>query len=179
MKLKISFIILCLLISSLSYSQLKKGDNLLGPTIGFWTYNNVPTFGLNYENQLADVADVATFGLGGLFRFTSWTNNYNEPELYNAKYTYMIFGCQGNFNFNHIGNETFVPFAGLVLGYDVVSYSFSNPKYNYRVSASSGWVLWLQGGLRYFFSPKIAGVIRLGAGNYNFDVLELGVDFKF
>jgi hypothetical protein len=32
--------------------------------------------------------------------------------------------------------------------------------------------------MRYFFSPKVAGVLRIGAGNFNFDVIELEVDFK-
>lgn len=178
--MKIStFIILLLVLSASAFAQLKKGDNLLGPSIGFWTFNSVPTFGANYENQIADVGDVATFGLGGIFRYTSWTNNYNFDPPYTAKYTYIIFGAQGNFNFNHIGNGTFVPFAGLVLGYNAVSYSLSSPQSNYSVASSSGWSFWAQAGMRYFFTPKVAGVIRIGAGNFNFDVLELGVDFKF
>lgn len=179
MKLLVFEVLFVLLVTSVSYSQLSKRDNMLGPSIGFWSYNGVPIFGVNYENQIADVADIATFGLGGLFRFTSWTNNYNEPDVYSAKYTYTMFGAQGNFNFNHIANGTFVPFAGFVLGYDAVSYTFSNNLHNYSASASSGWWLWIQGGARYFFSPKVAGVVRLGAGNFNFNVLELGVDFKF
>jgi len=174
-----AFIILLLVLTSTGFSQLKKGDNLLGPSIGFWTYNSVPTFGANYENQIADLGDVATFGLGGIFRYTGWTDNYNYDPPYNVKYTYLIFGAQGNFNFNHIGDGKFVPFAGLVLGYDAVSYTVSEPGISYGASSTSGWWLWAQAGMRYFFTPKVAGVVRLGAGNFNFDVLELGVDFKF
>ncbi len=179
MKLKLFVILTFLIISSISYSQLKKGDNLLGPSIGFWTNNSVPTFGANYENQIADVGEVATFGLGGIFRYTAWTDNYNSDISYSSKYTYIIFGAQGNFNFNHIGNGSFVPFAGLVLGYDAVSYTLSTPQSNYSASSSSGFWLWAQAGMRYFFTPKVAGVVRLGVGNFSFNVLELGVDFKF
>ena len=42
--------IILISVSSLR-SQLKDGDNLLGPSLGFWTTPNVPTFGLNYEGQ--------------------------------------------------------------------------------------------------------------------------------
>ena len=179
MKLKIFVLLLIISTASINYSQLKERDNLLGPSIGFWAYNSVPTFGANYEYQAAQFGDVASLGIGGIFRYTAWTDNYTNPDIYSTKFTAITFGAQGNFNFNHIGDGRFVPFVGLVLGYESVSYSFSNNYNNYSAAYGSGFWLWAQGGARYFFTPKVAGVIRLAAGNLNFDVLELGVDFKF
>jgi hypothetical protein len=177
MKQKLIIIFLFICSTSITYSQLKNGDNLLGPSIGFWTNNSVPTFGANYERQITQFADVATLGLGGIFRYASHTETFESADY---KYTYLLFGAQGNFNFNKIGNGKFVPFVGLVLGYDVINYSASNNGItNYSASASSGFWLWGQAGARYFFSSKVAGVIRIGAGNFSFNVLELGVDFKF
>ncbi len=181
MNLKIFLVLFLIGLSSISYSQLKKGDNLLGPTLGFWTYNSVPTFGVNYENQIEQFGDACSFGLGGLMRYSAHTVSSEYGEVfYDYKYTYFLLGAQGNFNFNRIGDGKFVPFVGLVLGYDAINYTATNNGYpTYSASESSGFWLWVQGGVRYFFSPHVAGVIRIGVGNFNFNVLELGVDFKF
>ena len=67
----------------------------------------------------------------------------------------------------------------MALGYNYInSTQFTKHGIVYTASRASGFWLWAQAGLRYFFSPKVAGVLRIGAGNFNFDVIELGVDFK-
>ena len=38
---------------------------------------------------------------------------------------------------------------------------------------------WGQAGARYFVSPTVALVARLGLGNFNYYALELGADFRF
>jgi hypothetical protein len=160
------------------YSQLKEGDNLLGPTIGFWAKPNTPVFGLNYEHQMSQLGDVAALSLGGVFRYTSFKDRYPFDDYYD--YNYVTFGLQSNVNFNQIGDGKFVPFIGLVLGYNNINATYVTKSGNlYTASYSSGFWLWGQFGLRYFFAPKVAGVLRFGAGNFNFNVIELGVDFKF
>lgn len=160
------------------HSQLKEGDNLLGFTIGFWSKPNVPVFGANYEHQMTQLGDVATLSLGGVFRYSSFRDNFPNTD-YND-YNYITLGLQSNVNFNQIGNGKFVPFVGLVLGYNNINVTQVN-KHGivYTASYNSGFWLWGQAGLRYFFGPKVAGVVRFGAGNFNFNVIELGVDFKF
>jgi hypothetical protein len=160
------------------FSQLKTGDNLLGPTLGFWAKPNVPTLGLNYEHQMTQLGDVAALSLGGVLRYTTFKENYpNEDYL---DYNYTTIGMQSNVNFNQIGDGKFVPFVGLVLGYNYInSTTFTKHGIVYEASYNSGLWLWLQFGLRYFFSSAVAGVLRFGAGNFNFNVIELGVDFKF
>ncbi len=172
----ISFILF--IAAGTTFSQLKERDNLLGPSLGFWTTPNVPTFGLNYEGQVAQLGDVASLGLGGVFRYTTFRDNYPPySDYYN--YNYVTFGFQTNFNFNEIGDGRFVPFLGLVLGYNSVSSNYvSNGGRIYTASYNSGMWLWGQFGMRYFFSPRVAGSLRFGAGNFNFDVIELGIDFK-
>jgi hypothetical protein len=82
-------------------------------------------------------------------------------------------------NFNRISDRKFVPFVGLVLGYNNISNSYISKSGNfYTASYNSGLWLWGQGGMRYFFSSKVAGVLRIGLGNFNFNVIEFGVDFK-
>lgn len=162
---------------STSFSQLKEKDNLLGPSLGFWTKPNVPTFGLNFESEIGQLSDVGVIGIGGVLRYTKFKDSYPFDDYYD--YSYITLGFQANLNFNHIGDGKFVPFVGLVLGYNNINSTYINKSGRiYTASYSSGFWLWGQAGLRYFFSEKIAGSIRLGAGNFNFDVIELGVDFK-
>jgi len=164
-------------IASTSYSQLKEGDGLLGPSLGFWTAPNAPTFGLNYESQLTQLGDVATLSLGGVFRYTSFRDYYYTSDYPNTNY--ITLGLQSNLNFNQIGDGKFVPFVGLVLGYNSISNSNVTPGGRvYTTTYNSGMWIWGQAGMRYFFSPRVAGALRIGAGNFNFNVIELGLDFK-
>lgn len=175
--------ILCTLLlffaATVSFSQLKEKDNLLGGSIGFWAKGEVPMFGINFESQLTQ-AGIGTISLGGIFRYYSYTFNYGNGD--SRKYSFTSFGLQSNYNFNQIGDGKFVPFFGLVLGYNYVNSTYTdvtkNGIYISDISYKSGAWLWGQGGFRYFFSPNVAGSVRLGFGNNDFNTLELGVDFK-
>ncbi|MEO8513656.1 MAG: hypothetical protein ABI543_08865 [Ignavibacteria bacterium] len=173
------FLIMMFIFSFHSSSQLKEKDNLLGGSIGFWAKGEVPMFGVNFESQLTQ-AGIGTISLGGLFRYYSYTNNYNNGD--SRKYTFTSFGAQSNYNFNQIGDGKFVPFVGLVLGYNSVNNTYTDftkhGVYITDVTYKSGAWLWGQLGMRYFFSPNVAGSVRLGLGNNDFNTLELGVDFK-
>lgn len=155
--------LMCLIASS--QAQLRERDNLMGGTLGFWAYNNSPILGFNYENEITQ-AGIGTIGLGALLRYSSYADKHDE------RFSNVFIGGQGNYNFNEIGNGTFVPFLGLVVG-------FYNSSPNGNSLKENG--LWLlgQAGMRYFFSPAVAGVARFGLGNFRYNSLELGVDFKF
>lgn len=174
------FIIAFLLIAVITApAQLKERDNLLGGTLGLWAKYSVPTFGINYENQIVQ-AGPGTIGLGGVFRFYTYSPVY--PDL-TYKYSFTSFGFQANYNFNQIGDGKFVPFVGLVLGYNSVSTSYTavngHTVYLVNYAYTSGMWAWGQVGMRYFFSPNVAGSVRINGGNYDFNTLELGVDFRF
>ena len=165
MKTTIYTMLFLVSLSGISFGQLKEGDNLMGGTLGFWAKNNTPTFGFNYENQVTQ-AGVVAIGLGALLRYSSYPDDRLE------RYSNLFLGGQANFNFNQIASGKFVPFLGVVLGF----YS-SSPNGN-SLKQNGLWA-WGQGGMRYFFSPAVAGVVRFGLGTFNFNALELGVDFKF
>lgn len=178
MKAKLLVTVFLLVLTTVSYSQLKKGHSLLGPTIGFWFANSVPTFGGNFEYQTIQLGETGTLGVGGILRYTTFKE---ESINWEWSYTYITVGAQGNLNFNKIGDGKFVPFVGLVLGYNAVSssikYKFSG--YSSTAGYGSGLWTWGQGGLRYFVSPNIALVLRFGLGNFSYYAGEFGVDFKF
>ncbi len=179
MKKFVMFIFLMFVFSSLANSQLKEKDNLLGGSIGFWAKGEVPMFGVNFESQLTQ-AGIGTISLGGIFRYYSYTFNYGNGD--SRKYSFTSFGAQSNYNFNQIGAGKFVPFVGLVLGYNYVNNTYIDVNkrgvYITDVTYKSGAWLWGQLGMRYFFSPNVAGSVRVGLGNNDFNTLELGVDFK-
>lgn len=137
----------------------------MGGTLGFWASKSSPTFGFNFENEISQ-AGPGTFGLGAILRFSNYTLDERE------KFSNLFAGGQANFNFNQIESGKFVPFVGLVIGF------FSSSPQGNSLKESGLWT-WGQAGARYFFSPSVAGVARFGLGNFKFDALELGVDFKF
>ncbi len=165
MKTTIFSIIFIMSFIASSFGQLRDGDNLMGGTLGFWAKNNTPTFGFNYENQVTQ-AGIGTIGVGALLRYSSY------PYRDTYRYSNIFIGGQANYNFNQISSGKFVPFLGVVLGF------FSSSPNDNSLKESGLWA-WGQAGARYFFSPAVAGVVRFGLGNFNFNALELGVDFKF
>lgn len=173
------FFAIFLFVTAVSLSQLKEKDNLLGGSLGFWAKGNVPMFGVNFESQLTQ-AGIGTVGLGGIFRYYTFTNTYGNGD--SRRYSFTSIGAQLNYNFNQIGDGSFVPYFGIVAGYNYVNNTYTdvtrNAVYITDVSYSSGAWLWGQLGMRYFFSPKVAGTVRLGLGNNDFNTLELGIDFK-
>jgi hypothetical protein len=168
MKTTIYSIIFFLCVVAASHGQLKEHDNLMGGTLGFWARNSSPTFGFNYENQITQ-AGIGSIGLGALLRYSNFSNFPNDRE---ERFSNIFIGGQANYNFNQIASGKFVPFLGLVLGF------FSSSPNGNSLKESGLWV-WGQAGMRYFFTPAVAGVVRFGLGNFNFNALELGVDFKF
>src|SRR4030095_11091457 len=176
---KLSLILALILTCSLTFSQLKEKDNLLGGSLGFWPTGNVPTFGGNFESQVTQ-AGIGTIGLGGLFRYYSYSFAYSNGD--SRSYSFSSIGLQTNYNFNQIGDGKFVPFVGVVIGYNYVNSTYTdvsrNAVYISDVAYTSGAWAWGQLGMRYFFSPGVAGSARLGLGNHKFSSFELGLDFK-
>jgi hypothetical protein len=168
-------VVIC--ISNNSFAQLNEGETIIGTSLGFNASPGVPSIGFNIENQVTELGNVAVLGIGGLLRYTSFKDG---PPFNYYDYSYFTLGAQANINFNNIGSGKFVPFVGAVLGYNFINSNYVSPNgvvYS-SVARSSGMWLWGQAGFRYFFSPKFAGGIRLGSGNFNFNVLELAIDFK-
>lgn len=178
MKKLIIMIIMFIIIPMFTvHSQLKVGDNILGASLGLWIKGNTPVLGVSFESQVGG-SSAGTFGIGGLFRYHGYDEVYNNGNSRN--YNFSSLGFQANYNFTNIGTGEFVPYAGLTLGYNNVSNTYSNNNSGVTgvESYNSGVWVWGQIGTRYFFSNKVAGNLRVGVGNNDFYPLEIGVDFK-
>lgn len=91
-----------LFLSSVSFAQFEVGKHHAGPSlsIGFggWGLG----FGADYEYGMSmkdiGVDAPGTLGIGGIFRYYSWSENFGFAS-YDYSYTDIIIGAQGNYHF--------------------------------------------------------------------------------
>ncbi len=152
MKIASISILALLFYSCTSFAQMKKGDNLLGPVVGFNADNSAITIGAHYEYEILN-ANFGLIGVGGSFKY------YEGGGVKNS-----LIGVQSNINLTKISGGKAVPFVGGTMAIN---------------TSLEGLRIWLQGGVRYFFVPSVAAVVRLQLGNFHLAIVEGGLDFKF
>lgn len=167
--------LITILISTTGYSQYDLGKSYLGPTIGLSFLGSTFQFGANYEYSL-ELENFGNVGIGGVFRYWSYSETYYSGEW---SYTDILIGVQGNYHFK-LSNDKLDPWAGLVLAYDGGSVKWKGASgYNYATPTYGGFFLGGQAGMRYWISPTVALVGRIGFGTLSYGALEVGADFKF
>ena len=150
-----------------SDAQFRHRGNWLGPALTLAT--DPIGFGVNFEHGVSD-----NVGIGGIIRY--WGKSY-EYIGYDVSWTVIMPQFQAAYHFTP--GEQLDPYAGGRLGWSIFSWDDDRLSEPY----SSGLFLTAYGGLRYFFSPKVAG-----NGNLEFRVagddffgsslqLTVGVDF--
>ncbi len=162
-----------LLMTSTGFAHYEMAKSYLGPRLGIGVNGSSLAFGAGYEYGVTKEISV-----GGLVDYYQYS--YDAFAGYGGKYTYIVFGAQGNYHFGPTlkWDSKLDPFAGIVLGYESISWKWDNNAYNgYGWSASSsGVVFGGQAGIRYFLSPTLALYGQVGFG---ITYLKAGVDFKF
>jgi hypothetical protein len=129
------------LFSQNSDAQFRNGGNWLGPVITLAT--DPIGFGVNYERGISP-----NVGLGGIIRY--WGKSLSS---YGYDYSWSIIMPQFQAAYHFMPGDQVDPFAGGRLGWAIYDDNIDNP----FVDTSSGLFLTAYGGMRYFFSPKIAG----------------------
>ena len=172
------FILFIFLIPLQLHSQFKTGGHYIGGSIGFWVKGSTPILGANYEYGLPQ-DNIGIFGIGGIFRYWRYSEDTKE---YKQEITNYVAAGQVNYHFNRITNGKFSPYVGLVIGFNNATTKYTafdkNSIIGKPTEYKNGLILWAQGGFRFFFTPKIAGTVRLGLGNLDFSTIELGIDYK-
>jgi hypothetical protein len=160
---------LSFVLTATSQAQYVKGKSYLGPRIGIGVHGSSIAFGAGYEYGVTEDISV-----GALIDYYQWS--YDAWAGYGGKYTYIVFGAQGNYHFGKLlkWESKLDPFAGLVLGYESVSWKWDNQVFQGWSASSSGLVLGGQAGLRYFVSPTVA---LYGQAGFGITYLKVGVDF--
>ena len=152
-------------------AQFQEGKNFAGPTIGLSFSGSTVSFGANFEHgmKMADIPGL--IGIGGIFRYWS----YGDGPF---SYTDIVIAAQGNYHLL-LEDKKLDPYFGLILGYDVGSWDYDGPYSDYFDTTYGGFILGVTGGVRYWFSPKMAVNARFGTGSNLGSTLDVGVDFKF
>lgn len=167
-------------IFNFSHAQLAKQTSYLGPSLGFYFYGSTPIFGLNYEYILESQIGDGLIGIGGLFRYWSWSEDVGNwlGETWGWKYTDIMFGVQANYHFK-LSNNKIDPWLGLTLAYDAASVKYRGPAgFSYSSPTWGGMFFGANAGARYWFSEKLAGVVRFGVGSMSYSAFDIGVDFR-
>lgn len=171
-----------------SFSQAQvyhKGLNTLhlgiGPGLaGIYGTMDVPAISLGYQAGVHE-----KFSVGGIIGYSSSSYNgiyWNGNDLVRGDwtYTYFFIGARGEYHFVDLDVKDFDLYAGLTLGYNIVSVSNPSGIVNYSgygvYTAKGSYFLYgIHAGGEYFFSDKIGGFLELG---YGVGYIILGVTFK-
>jgi hypothetical protein len=165
---------LSFMVTATSLAQFVAEKNYLGPCIGLSFLGSVPEFGANYEYGM-DVKNFGLVGIGGLFRYWSYSEGYLAGKW---SYTNILIGAQGNYHFKLVDTKI-DPWLGLILAYDGGSVNGEGLDGNYATPTHGGVFLGAHGGARYWLSPNLAVTGRIGFGSLSYGSLDVGVDFKF
>jgi hypothetical protein len=136
---------------------------------GFGYKTQVPPVSVSFELGIVDnLLEKGVIGVGGYIGYLSYkySNDWRTSNL--------VIGARGNFHYPLVNKlDTYV---GLMIGYDVVSYSDLNG-YSGIYSGSSSRIVsaWFVGG-RYYFTETFAAMAEFG---YGVTYLNLGIALKF
>lgn len=177
---KLTLLVACMLLAVLplsAQSSFSKGDKVVSAGIGLgntlhgsnYSISLPPLFvGMDYAVVDGLIDGNASIGVGGYLGYSS--SKYKVAD-YKSTIRDYVFGVRGSFHYQFIDNLD--TYAGLMLGYDVVSHS--NSHNNYKVDSNS-FIIPFFIGARYYFSDTFAVMGELG---YGISVLNVGVSFKF
>ena len=143
----------------------------LGVHVGFSGVGSATALGVNGEMAYNDKVSIG-----------AWADTWSYGErlafggaFYDWDVRYIALAATGAYHFPVPSEPKLDPFAGLALGYYVVSTSgtgFSGVTY---AGSSSRLFLGAFGGARYALSNRTSGVVRIGFGS---TTLTVGLDFK-
>jgi hypothetical protein len=160
-----------------------KGDKVLNFGVGFGSYlgdetgyrTTVPPVSLSLDFGVKDglLKDKASIGVGGYLGYTA--NRWEYPLTnYKIDYSHFILGAKGHFHYQFV--KKLDTYAGLLLGYNIVS-AEQSAKYvpSTLVAKASGFTYSAFLGAKYYFTPKVGAFLDLG---YGIAAVELGLSLK-
>lgn len=164
---------LLVIVVGLSFSQMayKKGDQVVNLGIGLGGFAGVYGSGGiaitgGYENGIHENVSV-----GGVVGYSSSTYDYGYGDSW--KFTYILIGVRGAYHADLLHNPNVDTYGGLLVGYNIVSYS--GPSVSYYNPGGSYLEFGLFAGARYYFNPQLAVQAELG---YGLGILNIGIAYK-
>jgi len=136
--------------------------------------NKIPFISASFEHCLMDnlFNDKSSLGVGGILGFTQakWDGGHG----WGYKSTNVVIGARGALHYALV--DKLDTYAGLALGYNIVSWKWTGTGSNERGSGSSGLTYGFYAGARYYFTDAIGAFAEVG---YGYTILTLGLSFKF
>ncbi|HEX2960291.1 MAG: outer membrane beta-barrel protein [Bacteroidota bacterium] len=140
---------------------------------GIYGTSSMPPISAGFQYGIDDKISV-----GGLVGYASSSEDWGgwAGENWSWKYTYFLIAARGEYHFLE-SIKNLDGYAGLTVGYNVVSVSTPSDYFGHDYSASGSYaVIGIHGGVRYFFSPNFAVFGELG---YGLGILTAGIAYKF
>jgi hypothetical protein len=159
------------LLASEGSAQFLQGQKSMGAHIGLSGVGTAPSIGVSGEMAYSD-----------RLAFGGWADTWSYGESvstssggYNWSSRYIAVAGTGAYHFPLEEHPKWDPFAGLALGYFVVSNEAEGPSGSYASADASRVFLGGFGGVRYAFRERLRGVARAGFGA---SYLTVGIDYR-
>jgi hypothetical protein len=169
----------------------EKGTNVINAGLGlgnvYWGSTGYGNSGLpislqaSFDHGITDKLGIGYIGVGGILGYTStkFTGN-NQGYSYAYTGTGILIGARATYHFALAGaiGEKLDPYAGVLLGYVIVSSSYSsvygsNGQYSKGSAVAAGAFV----GAHYYFVPNFGVHAEIG---YNIiSIFNTGLTFKF
>jgi hypothetical protein len=154
----------------------------LGSSLGSgYTYGSQsPGISASYERGIWE-AGPGVISLGGYIGYKSFKYGYSDAGyVYSEKWNYTIIGARGAYHFTGLNVENLDLYAGVMIAYDNLSFSYSDNAGNSGTgnigSYNSGLGASVFAGARYYFAGNLAVYGELG---YGVSILGIGLSYKF
>lgn len=181
---KILPVLIAVLLFSFAEAQnttFNEGEKVLNVGIGIGSTiysgsaygSSIPPLSASLEFNVADEVfdENSSVGVGGYLGYAGYDHTGFGSD-YN--FSNFILGARGALHYQFI--EQLDTYAGIMLGYNIVSWSSSAGGYDFGSAASSGFISSFYIGGRYYFNENIAAMLELG---YGIAYLNIGLAFKF
>ncbi len=178
---------LAICFTSLAQSPFQKGTNIINLGFGvgdfYWgsTYSNgsLPvSLNASYEHGITEKLGIGYIGLGGQISYATQKYVYNGQEEWSG--SGMLLAARASYHFEIPGTtgQKLDPYAGILLGFVITSYSYdkgySGGYYDGRSGSSA---VGIYAGVHYHFNPRVAVYGELGFTT--FSILNIGIAFGF
>ena len=172
-----ALLLLVAAISANSFGQyFKEKDKVLNFGLGFGSglyatgsSVSMPPISASFEYGVKEGVGPGVIGIGGLIGHTS--AKYSV-FTYDWKTSYTVIGLRGAYHFVDLVDKL-DPYAGIMLGYSIVSNSGS---FGTNSTQASGANFSIYGGVRYYLTDNIA---LMGEVGFGFTIINIGLAVKF
>jgi|GEM_PF-972662 len=162
-------IVACLAQPTTAAAQFGEGKKFVGAHVGLSGVGSAPAFGLNGEVAYND-----NIGIGAWLDTWGYGQDFSGIGGGSWNVRYVSVAATGAWHFPIESNPKIDPFAGLAVGYFLVSNTWEGTGTTIDFSGSGSRVF-LDGvaGIRYHFKENLSAVVRAGA---SVSYLTVGVD---